>query len=105
MLVNNVSRLADTCDRIKNLCKEGVFKRTEHSTIMEYLGKRAERFRRNWRLHGEEMEDIIAELKGAEEMRGDGDTESNARMAEHAAVQEAITKRLLQAHGTPPNTK
>jgi hypothetical protein len=105
VLVNNVSRLADTCDRIRNLCKEGVFKRTEHSSIMEYLGKRTERFRRNWRLHGEEMEDIIAELKGAEEMRGDGDTESNARATEHAAVQDAITEGLLQPHGTPPNTK
>jgi hypothetical protein len=51
------------------------------------------------------MKDIIAELKGAGEERDNGDTESNARMAEHAAVQEAITKRLLQAHGTPPNTK
>ena len=105
MLVNNVSRLADTCDRIRNLCKEGVFKRTEHSTIMEYLGKRAERFRRNWRLHGEEMEDIIMELKGAEEMRGDGDPESNACATEHAAVQEAINEGLLQPHSTLPNTK
>ncbi len=53
---------------------------------MEYLGKRAERFRRNRWLHGEDMDDIIAELKGAEEERDDGDTENNARAAEHAAV-------------------
>jgi hypothetical protein len=45
---------------MRNLCKEGVFKRTEHSTTMEYLRKRAERFRRNRQLHGEEVEDIIA---------------------------------------------
>jgi hypothetical protein len=72
---------------------------------MEYLGKRAERFSRNGRLYDEEMEDIIAELKGAEEMRGDGDAESNARAMEHAAVQEAATEGLLQPHGTPPNAK
>jgi hypothetical protein len=53
VLVNNVSRLADICNRIRNSCKEGVFKRTEHSIIMEYLGKGVERFRRNGRLHGE----------------------------------------------------
>ena len=41
-LVDNVSRLADTCNKIRNLCKDGVFKKTEHSTIMEYLGKRKE---------------------------------------------------------------
>jgi hypothetical protein len=72
---------------------------------MDYLGKRADRFRRNGRLHGEEMEEIIAELKGAEEERDDGNAESNACAAEHAAVQEAITEGLLQPHGTPPSTK
>jgi hypothetical protein len=103
--VDNVSQLADTCNRIRNICKDGVFKRTKHSTIMEYLGKRVDRFRRNGRLQGEEMKEIIAELKGAEEERDNGNAESNARAAEHAAVQEAITKGLLQPHGTPPNTK
>ncbi len=48
---------------------------------MEYLGKRADRFRRNGRLHGEEMEKIIAELKGAKEERDDGNAESNAHAA------------------------
>jgi hypothetical protein len=51
------------------------------------------------------MEDIITELKGAEEERDDGDIESNARAAEHAAVQEAITEGLLHPHSTPLNTK
>jgi hypothetical protein len=54
---------------------------------MEYLEKRAERFRRNGQLHGEEMEDIIAEQKEAEEMRGDGDAESNARATEQCKKQ------------------
>jgi hypothetical protein len=51
------------------------------------------------------MEDIIAKLKGAEEMRGDGDAESNTCATKHAAVQEANTKGLLQPHSTLPNTK
>jgi hypothetical protein len=72
---------------------------------MEYLGKRADRFWRNARLRGEEMEEIIAELKRVEEERGNWDIESNKCAAEHAAVREAIAKGLLQPHGTPPNTK
>jgi hypothetical protein len=58
--VDNVSWLADTCKQIRNLCKEGVFKRTEHSTIMAFLEKRADMFRRNGRWHGDKMEEIIA---------------------------------------------
>jgi hypothetical protein len=42
VVVDNVRRLADSCNQIRNLCKDGVFKKTEHSTIMEYLGKRKE---------------------------------------------------------------
>ncbi len=50
------------------------------------------------------MEEIIAELKRAEEEKSNRDIESNARAAEHAAVREAITEGLLQPHGTPTNT-
>jgi hypothetical protein len=91
--IDNVSQLADTCNQIRKLCKDRVFKRTEHSNIMEYLRTRADRFWRNGRLHREEMEEIIAKLKRAEEERGDGDIESNVRMAEYAP------------HVTLPNTK
>ncbi len=56
-------------------------------------------------MRGEEMEEIIAELKRAKEEKGNGNVESNARVAEHAAVREAITEGLLQPHVTPPNTK
>ncbi len=103
--MDNVSRLANTCRQIRNLCKEGVCTKTEHSTIMTYL-ERVDRFRRNGRWRGEEMEEIIAELKeGTEERKDKGRSESNACMVEHAAVREAIMKGLLQPHGTPPNTK
>jgi hypothetical protein len=54
---------------------------------MEYLGRRAERFRRNGRLQGEEMEEIISELKGAEEGFTSRNKEDGACVAEHVAVQ------------------
>ena len=85
--VKNLSRLANTCNQIRNLCKNGAFKQTEHTTIMEYLGRRAERFRRNGRLQGEEMEEIISELKGAEEGFTSRNKEDGACVAEHVAVQ------------------
>ncbi len=73
---------------------------------MTYLEKWADRFRRNGRWRGEEMEEIIAELKeGMEERKDEGRSESNERMTEHVAVREAIMEGLLQPHGTPPNTK
>jgi hypothetical protein len=73
---------------------------------MTYLEKRADRFRRNGRWRGEEMKEIIAELKeGMEERKDKGRSESNVRVAEHAAVQEAVMEGLLQPHGTLPNTK
>ncbi len=79
---------------------------TEHSTIMTYLKRRADRFRRNGRWRKEEMEEIIMELKeGTGDRCNDGGSEGDAQMAEHVAVQEAITEGLLQPHGTPPNTK
>ncbi len=55
---------------------------------------------------GEEMEEIIAELKeGTEERKDKSRPESNVHMAEHVAVREAIMEGLLQPHGTLPNTK
>jgi hypothetical protein len=72
---------------------------------MEYLRTRADRFQRNRRLHGEEMEEIIVELKRAEGEKGNGDVQNNVCAAEHVVVREAITEGLLQPHGTPSNTK
>ncbi len=65
--VDNVGWLANTCNQLRNLCTNRSFKRTEHTTIMDYLGRRAKQFRKNRRSQGEDMEKIISELKGAEE--------------------------------------
>ncbi len=51
------------------------------------------------------MKVIIAQLKIAEEEKSNGDIESNAHAEEHAAVRKAITKGMLQPHGSPPDTK
>jgi hypothetical protein len=63
---------------------------------MEYVRTMADRFWRNGRLHGEEMMEIIAELKIVEEEKGNGNAESSAHVADHVAVREAITEGLLQ---------
>ena len=100
-----MGRLANTCNLLRNLCNNGTFKRTEHTTIMDYLGRRAKQFQKNGRLQGEDMEKIISELKGAEEIDVTREMEDSARMAERKAVHEAIAEGLLQPHGLPPNTK
>jgi len=100
-----VGQLADTCNQLRNLCTNGTFKRTEHTTIMGYLGRRAKLFRKNGRSQREDMEDIISELKGAEGGDVTREMEDSARVAERMAVHEAITEGLLQPHGLPPNTK
>ena len=51
------------------------------------------------------MEEIISELKRAEETTAFCNEEDSVRVTEHAAVREAITEGMLQPHGTPPNTK
>jgi hypothetical protein len=63
----NVSQFIDNCNQIRNLCQNGNFKKIEHKPGMEYSAKRTERLRRNGRLHNEEMEEIIVELKKVEE--------------------------------------
>ncbi len=57
-----LGQLANTCNRIRSLCKQETFKTTEHKTIMGYLEKRANRFRKNERMGGEDMEEIIEKL-------------------------------------------
>ena len=100
-----MGQLANTCNQLRNLGNNGTFKRTEHTTIMDYLGRRAKQFRKNGRSQGEDMEKIISELKGAEEGDVTREMEDSARVAERTVVHEAITEGLLQPHGLPPNTK
>jgi hypothetical protein len=56
-------QLLTTCVKLKDLCHTGQFGTTSHSTVMEQLRFRADRFRKQGRLQEEEVEEIIKEIK------------------------------------------
>jgi hypothetical protein len=91
---------------LKDKCKHGKFRTTEHKMIMEHLRLQADRFRKQGRLQEDEMEAIIKEMR--EEMVGKegGDQASNiARAEEHKRVIESVKEGLWQTHGIAPNSK
>ncbi len=49
-------QLLTTCVKLKELCKNGKLQTTPHSTIMEQLQNRADRFRKQGQLRDEELE-------------------------------------------------
>jgi hypothetical protein len=71
---------------------------------MGFLKKRASRFRKNGRMRGVDMEELLVKLweEGGIEHTEEG--ASGARAAEQGAVKEAVDKGLLQPHGVPPNS-
>jgi hypothetical protein len=73
---------------------------------MEQLRIRAERFRKQGRLHEEDLEQIIREMKEEGYHKdGEGSNEGSATDNEHKRVMEAVEEGLLQVHGSAPNTK
>jgi hypothetical protein len=56
-------------------------------------------------MHGEEMEEIIAEIQERSNNPSNGDRSAMANAAEQQAVSEAVTEGLFKPHGTPPNSK
>ena len=114
-----ITKLLSSCRKINNLCKT---KPTSHTTIMEYLRKRASRFRNNGRIEGLELDEVLKDLSSEEDTDttaslsgSEGSGEQNVSLTEEEiealimeeteCVQKAIEKGLLQVHGTPPNTK
>ena len=80
---------------------------TSHTTILEQLRIRADRFRKQGRLQDEDLEEIITEIKTIDKTM-DKETDGKAALAsndEHRQVMEAVEDELLQVHGTSPNTK
>ena len=73
---------------------------------MDQLRRRADRFQKQGRLHDEEMESIIEDMRkemaATEGGKQDGDT---LRAEEHARVLEAVEEGLLQTQGIAPNSK
>ena len=59
-----INTLLSSCRKINNLCKTNP---TKHTTIMEYLRKRAVRFRNNGRIEGVELEKVLKELADEED--------------------------------------
>jgi hypothetical protein len=100
-----LGQLASTCNRIRNLCRQGAFIATKHKTIMGYLEKRASRFRKNGWMGGEDIEEIIKKLQEEEGNERTEEGIAGARVSEQEAVKEAMKEGLLQPHGIPPNSK
>ncbi len=73
---------------------------------MEQLQIRADRFRKQGRLHEDDLEQIIEDMmaEGRVEEGKVGDRETAADM-ELKRVMEAVGEGLLQVHGIAPNTK
>jgi hypothetical protein len=72
---------------------------------MGYLEKRANRFRKNERMRGKDIEEIVRQLHADEGSGGLADKTATVQASEHEAVKEAMEEGLLQPHGTPPNSK
>jgi hypothetical protein len=102
---NQLGQLANMCNRIRHLCNQGVFKLTDHKTIMGFLEKRASKFRKNGRLRGEDMEEFLERLQEEEGIEQAEEGAASARAAEQGAFKEAVYKGLLRPHGNPPNLK
>ena len=87
-----LEKLANTCNKIRSLCKQGKFKSTDHKTIMGYLEKRANRSRKNGRMGGKDIEEIVRQLHLEEGRGGSADKTATVQASEHKAVKEAMEK-------------
>jgi hypothetical protein len=72
---------------------------------MGYLEKRASGFRKNERMRGEDMEEIIKKLQEEEGNKETDEGIASAHVSEQEAVKEAMEEGLLQPHGIPHNLK
>jgi hypothetical protein len=73
---------------------------------MEHLRRQVDRYRKQGRLHDDEMETIIEEMRKEMTVKeGGGEASDTARAEEHARVLEAVEEGLLQIQGIAPNSK
>jgi len=99
-------QLLSTCQKLKDLCNNGKFKPTSHSTIMEQLRIRAECFQKQGRLQEDDLEQIIKDMKDEGTFKEEGKVNSKKTASEeHRRVMEAVEYGLLQVHGIALNTK
>jgi hypothetical protein len=77
-----------------------------HTTIMEQLQIKADRFRKQGRIQDENLEEIIREIKDSNQLNNkDEEWRDASTKDEHQKVQDAVKEGLLQIHGSAPNTK
>ena len=72
---------------------------------MGFLERRAQKFRKNGRMIGGDVEDFLEKLREEEGIGHEDEEATRARVAEQGTVKEAADKGLLQTHGDPPNSK
>jgi hypothetical protein len=98
--------LLTTCIKLKDLGINGKFQTTKHTTIMEQLRIKADRFRKQGRLQEDNLEQIIEDMKAEGQVEegkvGDGETTADIELKQ---VKEAVGEGLLRVHGITPNTK
>jgi hypothetical protein len=91
---------------MKDICLNGKFETTKHSTIMEHLRRRANQFRKQGQLQDNNLKQIINDMKAEETLKEDNRVNGDiAALGENKRVMEAIKEGLLQVHGIAPNTK
>jgi hypothetical protein len=72
---------------------------------MGFLERRVQKFRKNGKMTGGDVEDFLEKLREEEGIGHEGKEATLARVVEQGAVKEAVDKGLLQMHGNPPNLK
>jgi hypothetical protein len=72
---------------------------------MGFLERRVQKFRKNGRMTGEDVEDFLEKLREEEGIGHEDKEATRAQVAEQGAVKEAADEGLLQTHGDPPNSK
>jgi hypothetical protein len=84
-------QLLSTCQKLKDICTDGKFETTKHSTIMEPLRIRADWFRKQGRLQEDDLEQIINDMKAEGTFKEDNGVNGDIIASdEHKRVMEAI---------------
>jgi hypothetical protein len=79
--------------KLKENCKDGRFRTTDHSPIMDYLRQQAERFTKQGRLQEEDVETIIEKMKEKMGTTDIGEEEKEAnRSDENQQVMKGVNK-------------
>jgi hypothetical protein len=77
-----------------------------HTTTMEQLRIKADRFRKQGRLQDKDLEEFIRKIKDSDQLNNKVEEQRDASTKDkHQKVQDAVKEGLLLIHGSAPNTK